>query len=258
MILIDSQIFLTKFINFLIINKRLEGAKNKYLIVRFSLCFKYDFIFASITLFIMDLFTDHAHYVKNQRSTELMTIPFTPPAAPAKKKTKENEIWTKTLNWTAARTQRIRSVYMLIETPTSFRAFPLTLGTRLVKLNPPITNTCTPQKTAAGNVICTDLQWGISPVLISYEKSLNSSISTSFLILRLYLRLWYSSPPRLPPPPGRGPLAHTGRFRRKVVKGMQRSKQGMPKGYRKFSVVTRSPGCNLNEPTHWVHWTAKS
>ena len=194
MILIDSQIFLTKFINFLIINKRFEGAKNKYLIVRFSLCFKYDFIFASITLFIMDLFTDHAHYVRNQRSTELMTIPFTSPPLQKKMK-KKNEIWNKPLNWTTVRTQRIRSIYMLIETPTSFRAFPLALGTRLVKLNPPITNTCTPQKTAAGNVICTDLQWGISPVLISYEKNLNSSISTSFLILRLYLQLCYSSPP---------------------------------------------------------------
>ena len=118
-----------------------------------------------------------------------------PPPPPQKKNEEKNEIWNKTLNWTTVRTQRIRSVYMLIETPTSFRAFPLALGTRLVKLNPPITNTCTPQKTAAGNVICTDLQWGISPVLISYEKNLNSSISTSFLILRLYLQLCYSSPP---------------------------------------------------------------
>ena len=42
-------------------------------------------------------------------------------------------------------------------------------------------------------LICTDLQWGISPVLISREEGLNSSISTSFLILRLYLRLRYSS-----------------------------------------------------------------
>jgi len=120
------------------------------------------------------------------------------PSTPTKK-TKENDIWTKPLNWTTSRTQRIRPVYMLIETPTSFRAFPLTLGTRLVKLTPPITNTCTPKKTAAGNVIYTDLQWGISLVLISHEKDLNSSMSTSSLILRLYLGLRYSSPPlRLP------------------------------------------------------------
>ena len=67
------------------------------------------------------------------------------------------------------------------------------------KLYPPITNACAAQKTASGNVFCTDLQWGISPVLISHEEGLNSSISTSFLILRLYLRLRYSFP--TPPPP---------------------------------------------------------
>ena len=70
------------------------------------------------------------------------------------------------------------------------------------KLYPPITNACAAQKTASGNVFCTDLQWGISPVLISHEEGLNSSISTSFLILCLYLRLRYSSTP-LPPPPRR-------------------------------------------------------
>ena len=72
------------------------------------------------------------------------------------------------------------------------------------KLYPPITNACTAQKTASGNVFCTDLQWGISPVLISHEEGLNSSISTSFLILRLYLRLRYCSTPLPPPPAGPG------------------------------------------------------
>ena len=72
------------------------------------------------------------------------------------------------------------------------------------KLYPPITNACTAQKTASGNVFCTDLQWGISPVLISHEEGLNSSISTSFLILRLYLRLRYSPTPLPPPPAGPG------------------------------------------------------
>ena len=76
------------------------------------------------------------------------------------------------------------------------------------KLYPPITNACAAQKTASGNVFCTDLQWGISPVLISHEEGLNSSISTSFLILRLYLRLRYSSPPPAPAGPGRNSVPY--------------------------------------------------
>ena len=73
------------------------------------------------------------------------------------------------------------------------------------KLYPPITNACTAQKTASGNV---NLHWlavrNFTRFNFPRRRSQLKYKSTSFLILRLYLRLRYSSPPPPPPPRRRG------------------------------------------------------